>query len=441
MNNNYLKCSIPIFLLLVSFNLYSQEQLSLAAAIKNGLSNNFQIRIADKNIEIAERNNNWLEAGALPSITTNASHNINWSESNNPTSFIQGKFTTNNTSYGADLNWVIFNGFNVHITKQKLAYLQEQSQGNAAVVVENTIQSIILGYYNALLQKEKLNALKNVIKISFDKYNKMSELKEMGSISTFDLLQVKNAYLTDSTNFLMQEIAYKNAMRNLNMLMADDVEKTYELTDQLSINELTYDLETLKDKLTANNQTLKNQYINESILKKDAKLAKSNMFPVISFGSGLSQSISGFKQGGFSTSGNSSFSYYANVTLSFTLFNGHKTHRAYQNLKIQEDIAQITTQEMELQLTNDLISKYELFVAHQSIVNLSKESLENAELNLNLAQEKYNLGSLSSFEFRDIQSAYLNASVQHLEATYNAISSHTDLVRLTGGIIEEFDNN
>lgn len=437
---------ILVAFILLSNQYFAQNNLSLRDAITIGLKNNYQIQIAGKNLDIAKRNNNWLEAGALPSVTTNASQSFNWSENNNPASFIQGTSTNTNLQYGADMNWVLFNGFKVKISKDRLQYLQEQSEGNAAVVVENTIQSIILGYYNALLQQEKLNAIKKLVDVSSDRYQYTLQKKEMGSVSTFDLLQVKNALMTDSTNYLMQELAYNNALRNLNMLMATDVETKFGLTDKLEHTQSLLSIEGLKDKMISNNQTLKNQYINQNILKKDKGLLRANMFPVLSFNAGGNQSITGFKgtpRGGggeINTSGNESFSYYANFSLTFTLFNNHKTHRAFNNLRVQEEIAQLTTDEMKLTLTNDLISAYELYKARVMILNLTNESLKTAELNLQIATEKYKGGSISSFDYRDIQNAYLNTAATQYEAVFNAISANTDIVRLTGGIIEDFGN-
>lgn len=434
---------ITIFL---SSIVIAQDNLSLKDAIEIGLKSNYKIQIAGKNIEIAKRNNNWLEAGALPSIKTNATQSFNWSDNNNPASFIQGTSQSTSLTYGADLNWVLFNGFKVKISKDKLQYLQEQSEGNAAVVVENTIQSIILGYYNALLQQEKLNTIGKLVQVSVDRYNYVSNKKDLGVASTFDLLQVKNALLTDSTNYLMQELAFNNALRNLNMLMAIDVEKKFVLSDKLEHTQQVISLDGLKNRMLSNNQTLKNQYINQSILKKDKGLMRANLFPVLSFNSGLNQTISGFKgtsMGGqdINTSGNESFAYYANFTLTFNLFNGHKTHRAFNNLRIQEEIAGLTSNEMELTLTNELISTVELYKARTTILNLTNESLKTAELNLQIAKDKFSNGSITSFEFRDIQNSYLNTVVTQLEAVYNAISTNTDVIRLTGGIIEEFNKN
>ena len=78
------------------------------------------------------------------------------------------------------------------------------------------------------------------------------------------------------------------------------------------------------------------------------------------------------------------------------------------------------------------------YIARVSILKLTNESLDAAELNLKIATEKYKGGSISFFEFRDIQLSYLNTAVTQLNAVYNGVNAHTGLSRLTGGIIEEF---
>lgn len=440
------KIFILILTVFTIFSTKGQENLSLQDAIQISLKNNFQIIIANYNNDIAKRNNNWMEAGALPTISFNASQNYNWNESNNPTSFINGKFRTSSFNYSGNVNWTLFNGFRVLITKNKLETLQEQTEGNAAVVVENTIQAVILGYYNALVQQEKLKALQTQVKISTDRLNYLEEKRKLGAASSFDVLQVKNAMLTDSTNFLMQEIAFKNALRNLNLLMAIDIEKEYNLTEKLEVAKVIYEISDLKSKMLSNNQTLKNQFLNQEMMKHDRNIARSALFPVVSFNAGFNNSTTGFKYlgdpvgyfGPTETSGNQSFSYSAGLTLSFTLFNGRKAWRAFKNAGVQEAIAQTTTEEMQFKLTNDLINAYELYKARLNIVSLTKQTLESADLNLKIASEKFKTGSINSFDFRDIQTAYLNAASAHFEANYNLLNSKVELMRLTGGILEEY---
>ena len=40
------------------------------------------------------------------------------------------------------------------IQKEQLELLEQQSEGNAALVIENSIQSVVLAYHNVRLQEE-----------------------------------------------------------------------------------------------------------------------------------------------------------------------------------------------------------------------------------------------------------------------------------------------
>ncbi len=416
---------------------YGQTALSLSEAIKVALTGNYQIIINEKTSLIAKNNNNWLEAGLLPVLTANFTQNNSWNDQNNPTSFINGKFENHSTSGNIDLNWVLFSGFKVMISKEKLAALQEQSEGNAALVVENTIQSVILGYYNAKLQEKKLEVLSELLRQSSDKLALAVEREKLGSISSVEVLQLKNALLTDSTNYLMQQLAVKNAYRNLNLLLGREVDAEMQLIDNLEIVPLTIDLESLKERTVANSQTLKNQFVNITLKQQDKKIARSALYPVLSVSTGYNKSVSSFSNEQYSTSGNTSLGYYANFSLRFTLFNGAKAYRAFQNAKISEDIARISFEEQKATVINQLASNYDLYQTRITLLRLTRENVEIARQNLQVAKEKFDLGAINSFDFREVQKTYLNVSLAHLEAIYNLIDTQTELLRISGALLEE----
>ena len=78
--------------LLSALSAFAQKDLSLSEAIKTALADNYQIVINKNTTLIAKNNNNWLEAGLLPTLTANLNQNNSWNDQNNPTSFINGKF-------------------------------------------------------------------------------------------------------------------------------------------------------------------------------------------------------------------------------------------------------------------------------------------------------------------------------------------------------------
>ena len=191
--------------LLTGASCFAQEALSLEDALRLGLEKNFSIQIEKQRVEIAKNSNTLGQAGMWPSVTLGATQSLSRTEIDNPASFlssgnIQGQ--TFNPTIG--VAWTLFNGFNVRISKDRLEYLERQSLGNAQVIVENSIQSIILAYYSALLEKERLDVFQRTLRLSGDRYAYGKLKGELGTAVTFDILQDKNAYLTDSSNYIQQ---------------------------------------------------------------------------------------------------------------------------------------------------------------------------------------------------------------------------------------------
>ncbi len=413
-------------------------QLSLAGAIGIALENNYQIRISEQELKIAQNNNTQGAAGRYPSIDFNLSQSNTFNSSE---FFLQEPIRNEATSYdltpSVALNWILFDGFRVNITKENLQTIENLTAGNAALIVENTIQSIMLAYYNVLLQSEKLDVFNKIKELSRDRYRYEETRKQFGSAVTFDVLQAKDAYLSDSVNYLQQELNLQNAVLLLKLLMALDEETHFVLTDDFRVDTFNYNIETLKQRMLRDNRTIMNQYINQRILENTTKLAKSEIYPYINMGAGGNYSTSTVKNNDADPRNTYSFGYYVNFTLGFNIYNGGATKRAIQNALIEEDIGLITISELNKTLTNQLITQYDLYEIRKNLLSVAEASQESTGLNLQISEEKFKSGAINSFNFRDIQLRYINASVRRLEAIYDLIDTETELLRLTGGIISE----
>lgn len=417
----------------------AQEELTLGDALKKGLENNFQVRIARRNVEIADNNNTWGAAGRLPTLSVGV--NLNNSYKNQPAApnpDERDKYMMNILSPYVNMRWTLFNGFGISITKARLRYLEEISEGNAAIVVENTIQGIVLAYYKALLEQEKLDIVKEVLKLSKDRYDYVLSRKEFGAATTYDALQAKIAWLGDRANFLLQQMNVRNSHRNLNLVLGESAEKDYKLADTFEVQMHEYALDDLLAKLKENNKTLKNQYINQEILKKDISMSRSAVYPMVSLNSGINRNGTRIKYDGASPVNSVSYDYYVNFSVSLNLFNGGNTRRAIANAKIGEKIGQLQLQEIQFSLGNVLRTMYEFYNVRKQLYGVADEQLNSAKLNLDISNDKFKAGAINSFNYRDVQLLYLNAAFGKLEAIYDLIDTHSELMRLTGGVISEY---
>lgn len=426
---------VLLVMLLVPQLLPAQDSLSLTSAIQIALEKNYDIRLVKGDQQIAVLRNRWGTAGRYPTVSFNA-NSINKKDNNE-----QDDYTQNMLAGGVSLNWVLFNGFTVNISKARLGDLEQLSAGNTAVVVEGTIQSVILGYYRALLARNQLTVLKSVMQLSEDRYTYEKTRQEIGSSVTFDVLQAQNAYLVDKANYMSQEVAYRSALRDLNYLMGLEAQRTWNLTDEFEPATKDYKLGDLEEKMLSGNSTLKNQFLNQRLLEHEVSLSKAGYFPKLSLNSGIEGTHNRLN---YDTQGeitSDSWNYYGNLTLSYNLYSGGVRYRALQIAKINQDLGQIDIESLKHTLENQLLNLYEYYNVRNELMTVANEALGAAQLNMQIAGEKFRNGAINSFNYRDIQLIYANAALSQLQAIYNLIESNVSLMRITGGIISEYDES
>lgn len=416
----------------------AQKELSLNGAIVKTLESNYQIRIASNQLEISKNNNSWGNAGLYPSLNFSLVNVNSFDKSPDQTTGEKSTTKLNTLNPSVSSNMVLFNGFRIQATKENFGKLQELSEGNEAIIIENTIQSLILAYYNCKLQEEKLEILEKLLSLSADRYDYLVMKKELGAALSYDVLQAKSAYLSDSSVYLLQALNVRNAQMNLDLIMGEEPGQNYILTDSLPVYLEEYQYADLLSKMKSDNNTLENQYINEEILKLSTKMAKSQLYPMLSLLAGYDLNQNWMKIDDYDRFDAQGFDYYANFTLSFNLFNGGNTRRQIQNARIQEQISDLQTNEMINKLSIVLAQVYDYYNVRRQLLLVADENLKAADLNLEISTEKYRQGSINSFNYRDVQNIYLNAAFSRLEALYNLIDSRTELLRLTGGIVSEY---
>ncbi|WP_044226589.1 TolC family protein [Flammeovirga pacifica] len=406
--------------------------LSLADAISEGLVNNYDIRIAGQNVDISKINNTLENAGMFPTVSSDVAWNHNWSHAMNS--------NLGTVSPQIKTDFTIFNGFQVWINKSQLEELQHYSEGNAQVVIENTIKDIIVGYFEALLEKQRLEVSEQLATLSKERYDYTISQKELGQAVTYDVLQAQNAWLEDRRTSLDQKNKLQLKLRDLNYIMGvpQEEQTLYNLTETFEAIQKDYILSELLARVNADNSTLKNNYINIIIKQKDVELAKAAYLPSLAGSASLKYTDNyGGAQGipNFNINGVSGM---VGATLSFPIYLGGSRSRSKQIAVINKQIADIETQQMSHSLNNQMMQVYDTYTLQREILELTEEQVTAAQLNLDMSTERYRTGQINSFNLRDVQIQYLDAQNSRLTAIYNLIATNTEIVRLTGGIIDAY---
>lgn len=412
-----------------------QDLLTLGKALEIGLKNNFDIQIAKKNNQIAEMNNSWGNAGRYPTINFLASGGIS------PVYQSDDHITNYSASSSVMMDWVLFDGFRVNITKGKLQNLKSLSDGQEIVVIEVAIRKIISAWYLARITEEKAMVQKEMMELSKDRYDQAKKLVELGSSTQYELIQAQNAWLEDKGNYLNQRVSARNAKRNLCYVMGEEMNKTsWSVSGELTASDNHFVMSDLVDKMMRDNSNLKNQYISQKLKVDDVKLSKSKMFPTLSLSAGVTGKYRESDPESLMTPSGYTTTPSVSLKLSYNLFNGGNRKRAIRVAQINKEISDLKIDDMRISLSNQLGQYFDMYEVNKELLSLSQQQVKASKLNLDISKQKFRSGAINSFNFRDVQVMYLNAVTSNLNALYKLQLSYVDLVTITGGIIAEYSS-
>ncbi len=430
-------------LLFLALPLCAQKKITLSQAIQTALENHYGIKIEKINSQISQINNHRGEAGGLPRLTLNIAQANSFTDVVNPASFIQGTTLRNNLNPSITLDWVLFDGFRASIAKDRLEKLQAESQASAEVIIESTIQNAILGFYRALLEKERNELSYKALRLSYDRYNYVRERKEMGLLTTADILTFQTAYLTDSVAYLNQMLAYRTALRDLQWLINDTTES--EPVGEFSLPDEEFTFETLLQAAAGSNANLRKEFITLEIARLNTALTHADQYPRINLTVNYSydrarQDISNASLPPTFKASPVNFAHTnaggVNFSISYVLYNGGRVQRAQQVALLREQAQNLRLEQLKANISRELLNEFSTYQSRKAILDVTAQTAIVAQTNFEVAKERFEAGLISSLDYRSIQNALLAAEFARLSAAYNAIISLVNLQRLTGGILD-----
>ena len=433
-----MKYLTSLFILLIHFLSPAQTELSASDAVFRALENNYQIEVAKLQQGIATINNTWSQAGAFPTVDLVVTqNNVIQDNTNNPFTFTPGVIFSQAINPSVNVNYNIFTGFAVKMSKQRLEQLEVQSANNAMTVIESTIQDVLKAYFTVQVQQERLSLFQTILEQSRERKNYYVLKEKYSATTSLELLQFENQYLTDSTNYLVQKISVDNAFRNLNLIMNDGDStgtKQYVLTDKLSADIQSISYEQAYSEMIENNANLKSQYIGLELQRTGTELQKSFLYPTLSFQMGVQPGWSKLRDLNDETLQiqTQTLSYYGNFNLRYSLFNNFKNRRAVEVSRIQEDIVELNIESMKDMLGNTLRNLLDLYDIRNQLVSISSQNLDYAQKAYNLAELRFKNGSINSIALMTFQSNYEATMIQHYENLFNRMDTYLEIYKLTG---------
>ena len=437
----FTRLSLLILIYLYVVPAQGQNVYGLKDCISIGLERNFSILIAKNDETIAKTNYTPGNAGFLPKIDLigNSSGTVNNSKLNNTDgtkSVSNGVFNT--ITYGsAELGLTIFSGFKAVTTYKKLGELNQLGQLNTQLTVENLISDIVSGYYGYILQVQLMNNLKYALILSRERLRIDQDRYLLGSGSKLEVLQSRVYVNSDSSNLSRQNEVVRSAQIRLNQMMAVE-----NLGNEFASKDTTIDVnpgliyEKLLEETITNNTNLQIASKNKTISDYDYKLVLSRSYPYLNFLGGYGYTYNTFDQSINKNQIIGGVNY--GLTLGLNLFDGNNQRRNIHNSVIDRESKDLRYREVEQGVKADLLTIYSAYSNNLRLISLEEQNFQTARENLDIALERYKLGSLSGIDLREVQKSLLDARERLISAHYQTKLAEVSLQLISGKIMEYY---
>lgn len=433
----YIKKIITALFVLIIIQTNAQDLLTKKEALQIALENNYGVKIANNNVEVAKNNSSIYNSGYLPVISSSAG--ANYDNSNQEIERQDGTITivngaetkTFNASIG--LNYTIFDGLGRTYNYKQLKETYNLTELQARETIENMYLQLFSVYFQIARLSENTNNLNEALKISKQRLERAQYQYEYGQSTKLELLNAEVDVNNDSINYINSRQQHYNAKRDLNIVLGTQQQITYEVeTDVDFISLISFD--ELYNKAIENNVLLKQFEKNIAISEFNLKINKSNYLPT----AGLSTSYGWNKSINPPTSflaGSNSTGLNAGINLSWNLFDGGNTKTRVANAKIALENQQILKEQQLEILKNNLNNVYDSYQNALFVLQAQEKNVLTNQNNFERTQERYKLGQVSSIEFRQAQINLLNSQTAHSNSKYDAKLLELELLQLSGEIL------
>ena len=424
----------------LALSIGAQAQImTLKDCLETGIRESYQIRLVNISEEKSANNDSWLYAGGSPTLSATGSYSGSLS-SNDATLASDGSTVSNRGVLDHTLNaqiradWTVFDGFSIQATRSRLEELHNQGTIQTRVALEDYIASLTTEYYNLVRQTIHLKNLEYAAALSKERLRISSERYDMGGNSRLEMQQAQVYFNSDSAKSLKQHESVASANIRINRLMSNSDLRTVHVAADTAINLLTgLDYESLYNDMMETNSSLLRAESNRAVAQLDRRAVQSRNYPYLKVNAayGLTHNIYGNSTYTDRTNWGPSFG----ATIGINLISG-KQRVQERNALLDELTADITIDQLELQLRANLEDFWQAYQNNLMLLELQEQNLKTAQETMDIAQERYLLGNLSGLEMREAQKSLLDAEESLLQVQYDTKVCEISLLQISGRIMQ-----
>lgn len=418
-------------------------QHTLGRCIRDGLQQNYSLRIVRGQEQTAANNATRANAGYLPTVTARGTYTgavDQWRKSQTGTqpATTEHGMVDHSVQAGVFAEWTVFDGYKIQTNYQRLQELRRQSEIQTRIALEDYVGELATEYYNFVQQRLRMRNLTHAVALSAERLRIVQERWAIGNNSRLDLQQAQVDFNADSAKSLKQREMLSSSRIRLNALMANhDVDARIEAADTAITLCPTLQFDSLWAACLRTNTSLLQALSQRRLADIDLRAVRSRDYPYVRLSGSYaySYSHSGSGQG----TDRHTLGADVGVTVGMTLFDGNR-RRERANALIAADNAEQARQNVMLNLRADLTDLWQAYQNNLALLALEEQNVVTARSNHAIACERFLLGDLSGIEMREAQQSLLDAEERILEAQYNTKVCEISLKVISGRVMEYMED-
>lgn len=405
--------------------------ITLQEAIEIALENNYQLKQARNNLDLAEVSIKSEYADFLPNISSS----LSGSETSGQ-QFIQDQVTfadvtSRSMSGRVSGSIVIFDGFNnilsLKQSRQTKLSREESLQRAREVVIFQTASA----YLGVLLNKELLDIAEENLRNSEKLLEQVKAQVDVGSRPAVDLYDQEATVANNEFQVIQNENNLRLSRVQLVRQLQIDPLTEYEFvipevsTDDAMTGLESYYLSELIDEALLNRSDLKAEMANIRSQEYQYEIAKGSLYPTISASASISTRYSDpyFLQD--ATFGDQFFDQQINKSIGFSvnlpLFQNWNRMYSIESAKVQLKNARLSLENSKLGVIQEVTQAYNDYLSYQKQIQSSDKAMIASEKSFETQQERYNVGASTLIELSQAQANYVSAQSDQTRALYNLI--------------------
>jgi outer membrane protein TolC len=411
------------------------QVLTLDEAINIALKNSLDIRIAKNNRQASQISNHISFAGGLPEVNGTLSDNQSLTnlnqKLNSGTVITRPNNFNNSVNAGISGTYLLFNGFRVYASKNRLAAIERQNMQLVNVQIQNIVSGVMATYYDIVRQESYMKTIQQSIDVTLKRKEIVDARRSVGLANNADTYQAQIDLNASRQELQSQHLVLLQAKADLMNLLTQKADSNFIIRDTIVVDS-TLNFDSVRNSLKLNPELLSAEQqirINEWIVKEVA----AQRYPSISLNGGFNFVRSQSSAGNILLNQN----YGPNIGLGIAvpIFNGGLLRRQQQVAEIDTKNAASSRELVANTLETSAVKSWQ---AYQVNLQQLKTEIENKKLANDLLQltlQRFELSQATIIEVREAQRSFIDAGYRLVNLAYAAKVAEIELKRLSSQLL------